>query len=202
MRGFHRGLALLLLCTACTRTSVQSGRTPEGAIDQAAAPADATLLEARSVEIEPAASGRRVVIALTREPEQIQESWLSAPPRLVIDLAGPRPETPTDVARYPLTDDLVPQVRVGPHGASLRAVLDFARQPGTHTIRSDGTNLVIELADASEPAARPTAAKPASAAPAAAVAKPAPGAATTRQPGSPAGLAVRDVRLEADGGRR
>jgi type IV pilus assembly protein PilQ len=179
---------------------MQSGHTPDGAIDQAAA--QATFLEARAVDIEPAASGRRVVIALTREPEQIQESWLSAPPRLVIDLTGPRPETPTDVSRYPLTDDLVPQVRVGPHGASLRAVLDFARQPGTHTVRSDGTNLIIDLADASEPAARPVAAKPATAAPAAEVAKPASGAATAQQPGSPSGLAVRDVRLEADGGRR
>src|SRR4029453_11362665 len=109
-------------------------------------------------EVEPAAPGRRIVIALTREPEQVQESWLSAPPRLVIDLTGPRPEQPTDVSRYPLTDDLVPQARVGPHGASLRAVLDFARQPGTHVVRRDGMNLIVELADASEPAARPVAA--------------------------------------------
>src|SRR4029453_16830123 len=121
-------------------------------------------------EIEPAASGRRVVIALTREPEQIQESWLSSPPRLVIDLTGPRPEAPTDVSRYPLTDDLVPQVRVGPHGASLRAVLDFAREPGTHTISREGMNLVVELADAHAPAAhaaitvpKAAAAKPAAA---------------------------------------
>src|SRR5262245_14100972 len=194
MRGFHRGLALLLLCTACTRTSVQSGRTPEGAIDQAAAPADATLLEARSVEIEPAAGGRRVVIALTREPEQVQESWLSAPPRLVIDLTGPRPEQPTDVSRYPLTDDLVPQVRVRPHGASLRAVLDFARQPGTHTVRRDGMNLIVELADGSEPAPKPLAAteKPAPKA----VAKAAPSVAPAA--GMPQGdtLSVRDVRLD------
>src|SRR5688572_16163060 len=142
MRGFQRGLALLLLCAACTRTSMQSGQTPEGAIDQAAAPAESAWLEARNVEIEPATGGRRVVIALSREPEQVQESWLSAPPRLVIDLTGPRPETPTDVSRYPLTDDLVPQVRVGPHGASLRAVLDFSRQPGSHTVRREGMNLI------------------------------------------------------------
>lgn len=201
MRGFHRGLALLLLCTACTRTSVQSGRTPEGAIDQAAAPADATWLEARSVEIEPAAAGRRVVIALTREPEQVQESWLSAPPRLVIDLAGPRPDQPTDVSRYPLTDDLVPQVRVGPHGANLRAVLDFTRQPVTHTVRRDGMNLIVELADVSEPAGKPTAAaeKPAPKA----VAKPAPSVAPAA--GTPQGdaLSVRDVRLDqGEAGRR
>ena len=69
MRGFHRGLALLLLCAACTRTSMQSGRTPEGAIDQATAEEPATWLEARTVEIEPAPVGRRVVIALSREPE-------------------------------------------------------------------------------------------------------------------------------------
>src|SRR5262245_6007599 len=200
MRGFHRGLALLLLCTACTRTSVQSGRTPEGAIDQAAAPADATLLEARSVEIEPAAGGRRVVIELTREPEQVEESWLSAPPRLVIDLAGPRPDAPTDVSRYPLTDDLVPQVRVGPHGANLRAVLDFARQPGNHTIRRDGMNLIVELADASEPAAHPAPATPPAARPMEkAVAQPAPSAALAAASagsavpqGDASTLAVRD----------
>ena len=201
MRGFHRGLALLLLCTACSRTSVQSGRTPEGAIDQAAAPAEATWLEARSVEIEPAAAGRRVVIALSREPEQVQESWLSAPPRLVIDLTGPRPDAPTDVSRYPLTDDLVPQVRVGPHGASLRAVLDFARQPGTHVVRRDGMNLIVELADTSAPAAKPVAVaeKPAPKP----VAKAAPIVAPAA--GAPQGdtLAVRDVRLDqGDGGRR
>ena len=74
MRGFHQGLALLLMCAACARTPMQSGQTPDGAMDQAAAQAAATWLEARNVEIEPAASGRRVVIALTREPEQIQES--------------------------------------------------------------------------------------------------------------------------------
>src|SRR6185503_403574 len=200
MRGFHQGLALLLVCAACARAPMQSGETPDGAMDQAADPAAATWLEARNVEIEPATGGRRVVIALTREPEQVQESWLSAPPRLVIDLTGPRPEQPTDVSRYPLTDDLVPQVRVGPHGASLRAVLDFARQPGTHVVRRDGMNLIVELADASEPAARPVAAaeKPAPKA----VAKPAIAAPAA---GAPQGdtLAVRDVRLDqGDGGRR
>src|SRR5262245_35054081 len=207
MRGFQRGLALLLLCAACTRTSMQSGQTPE-AIDQAAAPAESAWLEARNVEIEPAAAGRRVVIALTREPEQIQESWLSAPPRLVIDLTGPRPEAPTDVSRYPLTDDLVPQVRVGPHGASLRAVLDFAREPGTHTISREGMNLIVELADGSQPAAAaddaPAAvevAKPAADRPAKQASAPAVPAAP--KSASAPWLAVRDVRLDqGDGGRR
>jgi type IV pilus assembly protein PilQ len=182
---------------------MQSGQPPEGAIDQAAAQAPATWLEARTVEIEPAAAGRRVVIALSREPEQIQESWLSAPPRLLIDLTGPRPDAPTDVARFPLTDDLVPQVRVGPHGGSLRAVLDFARQPGTHTIRREGMNLIVEVADASEHAAHLSAATPPAAQPAAqAAAKP---ASTPAPAGSAAQetLAVRDVKLDqGEGGPR
>ena len=204
MRGFHQGLALLLVCAACARTPMQSGETPEGAIDQAAEPAAATWLEARNVDVEPAASGRRIVIALTREPEQIQESWLSAPPRLVIDLTGPRPETATDVSRYPLTDDLVPQVRVGPHGASLRAVLDFAREPGDHTISREGMNLIIELADAHAPAAHAaiTVPKAAAAKPAAVEAAATPAAPAAPESAPTPWLAVRDVRLDQADGRR
>lgn len=224
MRGFNRGLVVLLACVACTRPPVQSGHAPEGAPGEAQA--QSAWLEAKTVEIEPAADGRRVVIGLSREPEQIQESWLSAPPRLVIDLTGPRPGTPTEVSRYPLPDDLVPQVRVGPHGASLRAVLDFARQPGTHTVRREGTNVIIELAEAKEPPPAPRATTPApavaarsapQAAPAptptpapsgdapVAEAKPVEPAAEERPAPTPAGapLAIRDVRLDqGDGGRR
>src|SRR5262249_44110104 len=99
---------------------------------------------------------------------------------LVIDVPGPLAENPMPVSRYPLSDDLVSQVRVGSHEGTLRAVLDFTHDPGPHTVRQDGATIVAEVGDPDAPA-RPTAAVPAN---------------------SP-WLAVRDVRVQQAGsGRR
>ena len=99
------------------------------------------------MRIEPLGSGRRVTIVLSREPDNVQDILLTGPPRVVIDLSGPRPTGGVPIIRLPFTDDLVTQARVGAHGANLRAVLDLARDPGRHVVRREGNNLIVELGD-------------------------------------------------------
>jgi type IV pilus assembly protein PilQ len=205
MRRLQRTLVLLLLGVACGPVG-HGAQTPEGGV--VAGSPTAQWLEARDVRVEPLGSGRRVTIALTREPDGVQERLLSGPSRLVIDLAGPRPTGGESITQLRLSDDLVTQARVGAHGASLRAVLDLSRDPGRHTVRREGANVIVELGDV-------TAAVPADGA----VAAGAPVAAPTSVPleraevdeaSSPAGrataadgLAVRGVRVEPVGtGRR
>ncbi|HYV56851.1 MAG TPA: AMIN domain-containing protein, partial [Candidatus Nitrosopolaris sp.] len=175
MRRLQLTLVLLLLGLACGPVG-RGPQTPDGGV--VAGSATTQWLEARDVRVEPLGSGRRVTIALTRQPDAVQDQLLTGPSRLVIDLAGPRPTGGGSITQLRLSDDLVTQARVGSHGASLRAVLDLSHDPGRHTVRREGTNVIIELGDVT--AAVPTAGARAA-----------------------DGLAVRDVRVEPVGmGRR
>src|SRR6185503_3536232 len=111
----------------------------------ASSAAESPWLEVRSVAVEPVGSGRRVTIALSRAPEGVQDLGMSTPPRLVIDFAGPRPDAPMAITPFPVSDDLVSQVRIGTHRGSLRAVIDLSRAPGVHAVRQEGNNVIADL---------------------------------------------------------
>src|SRR2546428_116279 len=76
---------------------------------------DTTPLAVRDVRVEPMGEGRRLVIELTRPPDDVHDFALFAPPRLVMDLHGPLPAQPAVLTRFPLTDDMVAGVRVPTH---------------------------------------------------------------------------------------
>src|SRR5262245_52155692 len=205
MRRLQRTLVLLLLGVACGPIG-RGPQTPEGGV--VAGSPTAQWLEARDVRVEPLGSGRRVTIALTREPDGVQDLLLTGPSRLVVDLAGPRPTGGGSITQLRLSDDLVTQARVGSHGASLRAVFDLSHDPGRHTVRREGTNVIIDLGDvtaavpangalAADSSATPPTSAPLERAEANEVSAPA-GRASRAD-----GLAVRDVRVEPVGtGRR
>src|SRR5207247_2086210 len=81
---------------------------------------DTTALAVRDVRVEPLGEGRRLVIELTRPPDDVRDFTLSAPPRLVMDVHGPLPAKPAVLTRFPLTDDMVAGVRVATNGGALR----------------------------------------------------------------------------------
>ncbi len=204
MRWFGRGVVLLVLIAACA--SIKPAPAPEkrAAADtgSGAATDASSWLEVRDVRVEPVGAGRRVIFVLSREPDGVENFGLVTPPRLVIDLAGPRQPGTAPVANYPFPDDLVSGVRVGSHGGALRAVLDLARSAGTHSVRREGTNVIVDLGDTSL-AGAPSAPVQQAAAPAPEDADAA--GAETHRAAAPdgAGLAVRDVHIEPVGaGRR
>jgi hypothetical protein len=151
MRWLGRGLVLLVLGAACAslKPTPAPEKTASDAPDETAAAADASaFLEVRDVRVATVGAGRRITIVLSREPEGMQDFWLASPPRLVVDLTGPRAENPPTVATYPFPDEVVSQVRVGAHGGSLRAVIDLARNPGAHAVRREGLTLIADLGGA------------------------------------------------------
>ncbi|HLK12631.1 MAG TPA: type IV pilus secretin PilQ [Candidatus Binatia bacterium] len=167
MRGLRWGVVLLVLgvCWAPPGTPAASAAEPSGseADSPSAAPAgapappadqaapvepDAASLAVRDVHVEPAGKGRRVVIQLSRAPDDVRQFTLSGPPRLVIDLAGPRTGTGKREARFPLSDDEVSRVRVAPYHGRLRVVLDLSGPVGHYRIQRDGTTVVAELGEA------------------------------------------------------
>jgi hypothetical protein len=100
-------------------------------------------------------AGRRLTLVLTRTPEAVSDQERGAPPRLVLDLDGPRPAEPRQVTAFPLSDELVSRVRVGSFGGKLRAIVDLSRAPGAHAIRSEGAKVIVDLGDTSRAAAAP-----------------------------------------------
>jgi type IV pilus secretin PilQ/predicted competence protein len=156
----------------------------------AAGAADIAALAVKNVRVDPVGNGRRLTIELSRAPENVRDSMMTAPSRLVIDMAGAA--VPGAPASFPLSDDVVSQVRVAARENGLRAVVALGRDPGAHAVRVDGTNVVADLGDVGTVDAAPP---PAAAAPAA----PSEVAAEAPTPW----LGVRDVRVEPmDGGRR
>src|SRR6185295_6329615 len=114
-----------------------------------------------------AGAGRRVVLALNRVPESVEDKKMASPPRVVIELGGPRPSGPTPVTPFPLSDDLVSQVRVGQAGTHLRAVIDLApKAPEAYHVRQDGATIIAEIGDTSGASQAAGAAATANAAPA------------------------------------
>ncbi len=183
MRRFGAGIVLLVLGVSCALKPAPETTRPETA---SAPPAG---IEVRDVKVEPIDTGRRVTLVLSREPDGVDGYPTTSPPRLVVDLAGPLAQNPMPVTRFPLTDPMVSQVRIGSHDGALRAVLDLNGDPTSHTVRKDGSSVVIDLAGTA-------AAKDAGAA-ANVVAETAPAGEEERW------LAVRDVRVEPAGaGRR
>jgi type IV pilus assembly protein PilQ len=204
MRWLGRGLVLLVLGAACAslKPTPAPEKTASDAPDETAAAADASaFLEVRDVRVATVGAGRRITIVLSREPEGMQDFWLASPPRLVVDLTGPRADNPPTVATYPFPDEVVSQVRVGAHGGSLRAVIDLARNPGAHAVRREGLTLIADLGDTSVAGAEAPAAAEAVASPEPPA--PAPIAEAPAEPAPSPWLAVRDVTIEPAGaGRR
>src|SRR3989442_11641314 len=120
----------------------------EAAVEAEAPPVpDAPWVAVRSVDVERVGTGRRVKIALTRAPDGRREFLLGRPPRLVIDLEGPRAPDAQRETRFPLTDGVVSRARVAAHEGRLRVVLDLGRNPRQHAVRADGATLIAELGD-------------------------------------------------------
>jgi type IV pilus assembly protein PilQ len=207
-------VVLLVLGAACAQ--LKPAQAPERAAVEGESGASATAagawLEVRDVRVEPAGAGRRLTIALSREPDTVQQFALVTPPRLVIDLTGPRADNPASVASFPLGDDLVSQMRVGTQGGRLRAIIDLSRDPGAHAVRREGASLIVELGDTSRAGTSPQAPEAAVLAatePAGSPAKVEGGTGALGAAAEPAAaedagwLEVRDVRIEPVGaGRR
>jgi type IV pilus secretin PilQ/predicted competence protein len=196
MRRLRRGIVLLVLTAACG--PVKTARAPETPPTAAETPtADAAAgIEVRDVRVEPVGAGRRVTIVLSREADGVQGYPTSKPPRLVVDVAGPLEQNPMPVSRFPLTDPVVSQVRVGSHDGALRAVLDLAAEPRAHAMRKDGNTVVVDIGDVAAAAAdAPTDPAPGAVVPTAEV--------HTLTGDEDPYLAVRDVHVERAGaGRR
>src|SRR5437667_2281660 len=208
MRRSGGAVVLVVIGLACS--PIKTAHAPADAPAptpgaETASGTEATWIDVANAEVAQVGAGRRLTLALTRTPEAVGEREMSSPPRLVLDLAGPRPAEPRQVSAFPLADELVSRVRVGSFGGKLRAIVDLSRAPGAHVVRHEGAKVIIDLGDTSLAAAAPARAarKPARAPVAAAP----PAAAPPETPGVPEApdtvlLMVRDVRVEPMGADR
>lgn len=112
-------------------------------------PSEEPYLAVRDVHVQPASAGRRVVVGLTRTPDEFRQFALGSPPRVVIDLTGPPRAGGTKEARFDVTDDDVRQVRVAPFEGRLRVVLDLRGPARQYVVRTDGPTLIADLGDVS-----------------------------------------------------
>src|SRR5438876_4453832 len=208
MRRSGGAVVLVVIGLACS--PIKTAHAPADAPAatpgaETASGTEATWIDVTNAEVAQVGAGRRLTLALTRTPEAVGEREMSSPPRLVLDLAGPRPAEARPVTAFPLADELVSRVRVGSLGGKLRAIVDLSRAPGAHVVRHEGAKVIVDLGDTSLAAAPARAARKPRRAPLAAGT---PAAATTETPGAPeardaAPLMVRDVRVEPmDAGRR
>ena len=133
---------------------------PEQAAAEPAAPANADRLVVRDVRVESTDTGRRLVRALSREPEGVSNFQLSSPPRMVVDLHGPIGAKLKE-ARFAVADDGVTRVRVAPYEGQLRVVLDLKRKSAVTGVRQEGSTLVADLEPLPTPAAKIAKAAPA-----------------------------------------
>jgi type IV pilus secretin PilQ/predicted competence protein len=211
MRAFRGAVFLLVLGTAYASmqaADVPGGGAPEGpSASSPAPPADSSSLDVRGVRVEPAGAGCRVTIALTQEPGSVTEAMLGQGRQLVIDLGGGQLTEPRPVRSFPFSDDPVSRVQVGSRHGKLRAVIDFTRKPGPYAVRREGTDLIVDVGDASRATAGVSAADPsATGAPSASQAddpRRAEGPSQAAAAPESRGLAVQDVKIEPVGtGRR
>src|SRR6185436_19957636 len=169
MRAIGRGLAATVIagCVALAGTPRAVAETldeqpiavPE---QEAPAPTEAAIaageaLAVRDVRIETTDAGRRMVVALSREPDSVQNFQLSGPPRLVVDLQGPLAWR-TREARFTLSDSGVTRVRVAPYEGQLRIVFDLKSRGAVTAVRKEGTTLIADLAPLPAAAAKTVAA--------------------------------------------
>src|SRR5947207_11696300 len=208
MRRSGGAVVLVVIGLACS--PIKTAHAPADAPAatpgaETASGTEATWIDVTNAEVAQVGAGRRLTLALTRTPEAVGEREMSSRPRLVLDLAGPRPAEARPVTAFPLADELVSRVRVGSLGGKLRAIVDLSRAPGAHVVRHEGAKVIVDLGDTSLAAAPARAARKPRRAPLAAGT---PAAAATETPGAPeardaAPLMVRDVRVEPmDAGRR
>ncbi len=210
MRRSGGAVVLVVIGLACSpiKTAHAPADAPAATAGAQAAPgSEAIWIDVTNAEVAQIGAGRRLTLALTRTPEVVRDQERGSPPRLVLDLDGPRPAEPRQVTAFPLSDELVSRVRVGSFGGKLRAIVDLSHAPGPHAVRSEGAKVIVDLGDTSLAAAAPARAARKRPGALGAAATPAV-AAPVETPGAPpAGdttpLAVRDVRVEPLGeGRR
>src|SRR5438445_1096746 len=206
MRRSGGAVVLVVIGLACSpiKTAHAPADTPATTVGAEAAPGpEATWIDMTNAEVAQVGAGRRLTLVLTRTPEAVQDQERGSPPRLVLDLDGPRPAEPRQVTAFPLSDELVSRVRVGSFGGKLRAIVDLSRAPGPHACGREGARVHIDRGDRRRAAAAPARAARKRGGALGAAATPA-AAARVETPGAPpAGdttpLAVRDVRVEPMG---
>src|SRR5262245_6387853 len=175
-------------------TVIATTEAPSQPAPDVAQPPEAPFLAVRHVHVRSADAGRRVMVELTRTPDDLKQFALANPPRVVIDLSGPRRAGSSKETRFEVGDEGVRQVRVAPFEGRLRVVLDLRDPAGQYVVRNDGTLLTADFGDvtaldlggqpataAAAPPAVQTTAKD-SAPPAAAAAEPPPPAAVEPPP--------------------
>jgi type IV pilus secretin PilQ/predicted competence protein len=153
MRAIGRTVAATVLagCVALAASQAaaetldeQPIAAPEQAAPAPAATENADRLVVRDVRVEATDTGRRLVMALSREPEGVSNFQLSSPPRMVVDLHGPIAGK-TKEARFAVADDGVTRVRVAPYDGQLRVVLDLKRRGVVTGVRQEGATLIADL---------------------------------------------------------
>jgi hypothetical protein len=158
MRAIGRGVAATVLagCVALTGTSRGLAETfdeqPIAVPEQESAPAPtdvattgAETIGVRDVRVETTDTGRRVIVALTREPDSVQNFQLTAPPRVVVDVRGPHAGRAHE-GRFAVTDRAVSRVRVAPYEGQLRIVLDLTSKGAVTGVYKEGSTVVADLA--------------------------------------------------------
>ena len=167
MKAIGRGVTATMIvgCVALTGTSRSVAETldeqPIAVPEQQATPTAIDVageaLGVRGVHIETSGTGRRLVVALTREPDSVQDFQLTAPPRVVVDLRGPLAGRARE-ARYPVVDSAVERVRVAPYEGQLRVVVDLKNKATVTDVRQEGATVIAEIAGGPTPPVK-TAAK-------------------------------------------
>jgi hypothetical protein len=156
MRAIGRTVAATVLAGCVANAGSQAAAetldeqpiaAPEQAAPAPAATENADRLVVRDVRVEATDTGRRLVMALSREPEGVSNFQLSSPPRMVVDLHGPI-AAKTKEARFAVADDDVTRVRVAPYDGQLRVVLDLKRRGVVTGVRQEGATLVADIVPA------------------------------------------------------
>src|SRR2546429_3509151 len=141
MRRSGGAVVLVVIGLACS--PIKTAHAPADAPAatpgaETASGTEATWIDVTNAEVAQVGAGRRLTLALTRTPEAVGEREMSSPPRLVLDLAGPRPAEARPVTAFPLADELVSRVRVGSHGGELRALAALSPPPRAPARRPQG----------------------------------------------------------------
>lgn len=97
------------------------------------------------------ARGAAVVLRTSHRPV-LQTQRLQGPPRIVVDMEHTRKAVRQ--WRHDLEHALVQRVRLGPHGSTLRAVLDLRTDAVTHAIDTTEQGVVVRLKRHAEKPAR------------------------------------------------
>ncbi len=171
MRAIGRGLAVTMLAGCFTLAGTSRGAAEtldeqpiavpeqESATTTEVAAGAKDALGVRDVHVETTDTGRRVVVALTRTPDSVQNFQLTAPPRVVVDVRGPLAGRARE-GRFAVVDRTVSRVRVAPYEGQLRIVLDLTGKGAVTAVRTEGATLIAELTGPAEPPAKTAAAAP------------------------------------------